>query len=1112
MKKGVTFVKRGKFAILALFVLLSIVSVLLIGTVKINYNISDYLDEATDTKISLGIMEEQFGLISNVQVMVSDVTPDEAEDIKNTIKSIENVIFVNFNSHNTDYYKDSDALFVVLVEGNEYSESAKSALADIEETLSQTYGARLQLGGTVMEKRLLRSAIQSEIMLILIISVCLVAILMLITSASWIEPLVLLASSGIAVLINMGTNAILGEISYITNAIAAILQLALSIDYSIVLLHAYRHHKTTAENRESAMLSATQEVWRPISASALTTIAGLLALLFMSFTIGFDIGCVLMKSIVISAITSMTLLPSLLLMFDGAMDKTAKKPFVIGGEKLCGFALRAGKAIVPVALVLIVVCCVLNFNSKYSFVDSCNKNEEITDRFGDSGTLIVLYENCDDSAMKERLLLSLVESYRKENGDGVLKSAVSYTTTVGQIFDVKKAEHELGLSHDDARLLFTIYRFTEDESVIKMNTRDFVDFATVLIESDPDVQEFAPPETAEILRTALALDEMLAGEYTASELYNVIIQLDALEGIEVDERIVGLLYGNMLWEKIPVKTAKAIDLLDFLAGHDLLDEEMRAQLTELSDAYKTVSEIDLKLPHPDMQVGFLELRQINQDLGFGADDTVITALASDLGIMGNKKVAFTEVFDYLLTNYLDLFPADVISAMDSLGSRDYKYIYECKEMVETTFETDYAYDELLPSVMALAEKIGRKPDIEIDSTITELAKQLYIVYFADLGLVPDEKVACRDILDYALYVIDNNAAIGEVIPEENREQLKTAIGDINTLSAFVNSTDEYSYKELYAEIGDLIDSIGILDYTDISIELDETMFLGLYVKYLAKSDSDLGEIGATDLLSFVLDAADNHPLLSGRITEDMKQTMKESTENVSSAEKLLKGKNYSRMLLTVTLPPESDESVRFVEFLSENVKEIFGEGAYVAGEIATTNDLTKAFDADSRLINIFTVVSIFIIIMVVFRSLSLPVILVAIIQGAVWITMSLSILGDPMFFMSYIMSMCILMGATIDYGILLSTNYVNARATENRRQALVIAMNGALPTIFTSGIILMVCGAVVGFVASQTSISSVGFLLFRGTLISCIMITLVLPALLYALDKLVLKLTVKAKK
>ena len=1110
MEKTANLFKKGKFAIVALFLLLSVVSVLLIGTVRINYNISDYLDDSTDTKISLGIMEEQFELISNIQVMVKDVTPDQAEDIKDSLKAIENVVFVNFNSQNTNYYKDGDALFVVLVDGNEYSDTAKAALADIESTLSETYGDRLELGGTVMEKRLLREAIVSEIFLILVISVCLVALLMLITAASWIEPLVLLLSSGIAVLLNMGSNAIFGEISYITNAIASILQLALSIDYSIVLLHAYRHHKEDAESRESAMLMAIKEVVRPVSASALTTVAGLLALLFMSFTIGFDIGSVLMKSIVISAVTSLTLLPALILIFDGAMEKTAKKSLIIRGEKLTNISLKAKTIIVPVALILVAVCCVLNFSSKYSFVDSCNKNEEITDRFGDSGTLIVLFENCEDAEEKEKLLHSLVESYRKEDGTGVLKGLVAYSTTVGQVFDVDKASRDLGISKEDANLLFTIYRFTEDESAVKMNLRSFCEFAVELIENDADALEYVSPETAKMLSSLMSLDEMLSGEYTASELHEAISDIALLEGLSIDGRIVELVYGNMLWDEIPDQRARVIDLLSFISTHDLLDDEIKAQLVQLLGAYETVKSMDMNLPHPDMQVGLLELRQINQDLGFGADDLTITGLATKLGIAGSRKISFNQVFKYLIDNYIHLFPEEIISAMDSLGSRDYRYIYECKEMVETTFETKYNHDELAPALMALLKQLNRAPDIELNDMVDELAKQLYIVYFADQGMFPDERIACRDILNYALVVIEENAVVKDLLPEDIKEKFKTAISDAENLFAFLNDSNVYTYTELLSAIKEYVKTVKVME---VEVNLSETALMGLYVKYAsAKGILETGEISATDLLAFVLDAADNNPLLQGRLDSEMKEIIGESSENIAGAEKLLRAEKYSRILLTVTLPPEGAESAEFVRFLSAKVREIFGEGAYVAGEIATTNDLTVAFDADIKLISIFTVVSIFLIIMIVFGSLSLPVILVAVIQGAIWITMSLSGFGDPMFFMSYIMSMCILMGATIDYGILLSTNYVRARATLDRREALTEAMNGALPTIFTSGIILMVCGAVVGFIASQTSISSVGFLLFRGTLISALMVTVVLPALLYMLDKFVMGLTVKSKK
>ena len=299
---------------------------------------------------------------------------------------------------------------------------------------------------------------------------------------------------------------------------------------------------------------------------------------------------------------------------------------------------------------------------------------------------------------------------------------------------------------------------------------------------------------------------------------------------------------------------------------------------------------------------------------------------------------------------------------------------------------------------------------------------------------------------------------------------------------------------------------------DVTVSLSDGAMMGVYVKYAVHNNLiETGSISATDLLTFVLNEAQSNELLASSIDGEMQKTIRESQENMISASKLLTAENYSRMLLTVNLPAESGESSRFVEYLTEVVKETFGDDAYVAGEIATTNDLIKAFDDDNRLISIFTVVSIFIIIMLVFRSVSLPVLLVAVIQGAIWIAISMSLVSGPMFFMSYIMSMCILMGATIDYGILLSTNYVKWRATLDKKEALYQAVDAAIPTVFTSGLILMICGLVVGFVATQTSISSVGFLLFRGTLISTVMIMLVLPSLLYLLDGFVIRLTLKDK-
>ena len=689
MERKTKTVKTLKYVVICLFILFSIISVRLISTIAINYNISDYLDEATDTKISLGIMEEEFGLISNVQVMVKDVSPKEAEEIKSTIKTIENIIFVNFSAQNTDYYKDGDALFVVLVDGNEYSDTAKGALADIEEALSERYGDRLQLGGTVMEKKLLRAAIQGEIMLILVISICLVAVLMLITAASWIEPLVLLAASGVAVLLNMGTNAIFGEISYITNAIAAILQLALSMDYSIVLLHSYREHKKSAETKEIAMLSAIKEVVKPVSASALTTIAGLLALLFMSFTIGFDIGSVLMKSIVISALTSITLLPALLLIFDGLMVKTSKRDLKFKGEKIANASLKAGKFIVPIALILVAVCCVVNFNARYNFVDSSNSNPEISETFGDSGTLIVLFKNCEDAEEKEKLLIDLVNGYKKENGEGVIKSFVAYSSTIGQVFDVEKASKDLGLDLDDAKLLFTIYRFTEDSSPVKMDFDTFCEFATDLIKNDPDAEGFADEKMLNMLGMLTDFDTMLQGEYTAEELYEAISNIEMLQGMTLDLASIEQLYGTKFFDKATTQYVHFATMLDYLINSGMIDEELANQLKQLPETYEMIGSLSFEIENPDRVIKYQDLNSLNIKYNLNMPQETLTGLwLTQLNLSMTKgSIKFADLFNFLVENHLEKFPDNIKNSLSKFENTDYRYLYETKAAFEKTFKT-----------------------------------------------------------------------------------------------------------------------------------------------------------------------------------------------------------------------------------------------------------------------------------------------------------------------------------------------------------------------------------------------------------------------------------------
>ena len=1158
-----TLPKWAKFAVIGVFVILSVVSILLMGMVRINYNISDYLNDSTDTKISLGIMEDEFGLISNVQVMVSDVKAEEAEAIKDRIKAIKNIVYVNFDAQNTDYFKKNsdseeigDALFVILVDGNEYSETAKATLSAIQSELEKDYAGRLEYGGTVMEKILLSQAIKGEIFIILVISLCLVAIIMLISAKSWIEPFVLLMASGIAVLLNMGTNAFFGEISYITQSIAAILQLALSVDYSIVLLHSYRSfsERRPEESDETNMLSAIKDVIKPVSASALTTIAGLLALLFMSFTIGFDIGSVLMKSIVISAITSITLLPALLLLFDKLMKKTAKKPLTINGRFLTDIGIKGGKIIAPIAIVVIVVGLIFSAQNGFGFVDSCNKNQAISDTFGESGTLIVLYENSEDRAEKEQILAELLKEYKTESGEDVLKNFVCYGTTVDQVFDVDKAVSDLHISRKDAELLFTVYRFTEEGSSIKLGINEFIDFAIALIENDEDALDYVSDETISAINLITTLDEMLDKDYTAEEFYDAIANLDVMGDVQLTGFAINQLYGLYFFDEISDKKVNFRDMIEFIGNSDVIDPEAASALISVINGYDTFIEVlkenKIVLENPKTPVNWSNLYDVvvrpyeGLLVEAGADPQVIKQYSGTLWAVLRDKNGKPLDYDGNYT-YSDILSAIIRDAtvkknidplLNDMGLSgeftltyddlillvdNYTEIYNAKIQIDKVLVKKVGPTELVPTIKELVNSfvsLATKLMPELVTNVPEIPEieqdainQLYIMYFYSETptRIPLKPINMREFVNFIIETVETNATIRGQLPEEI--DIVAMLRDLLSLEGFLADDGVYDHKGMQEYITGFVSGIKSMD---IPVSLTEAAMRGLYIKYaIANQLLETGELKAEELLLFLEDAAENDELIKSRISEDMLKKIRDSRQSLNSADGLLKSKSgkYFRILITVDLPAEGKETEKFVEYINSKVDELFIGESYVAGEIPTTYDLKTAFDADNKFITGFTVISIFIIILLVFKSVSLPVILVAAIQGAIWISMSFSLIGEPMFFMSYIMSMCILMGATIDYGILLSTNYVKARKHTDKKSSLLYAINTSLPTVFTSGLILMICGFVVGLVASQTSISSVGFLLCRGTLISVIMILLVLPSILYLLDGFVMKLTLGAK-
>lgn len=1073
--------------VILLFAAAAVASYLTMDQVGINYNLADYLGENTQTKIALDIIEDEFGMTGSVQVMVPAVSAEEAQDICDRLGEIPHVLNVNFDRYDTAYYKENTALFAVITDGDDYSDNAKQVVAEIRTALAGYSG--VELGGTAVEKQSLQDSITGEMDKILILALCLVVCILLTTSESWLEPFVLLGASGVAVLINRGTNVFFGEISYITNSIAAILQLALSVDYSIVLLHTYRNLRESMDDDAAAMARAIKSVAKPVSASALTTIAGLLALLFMSFKIGFDIGIVLMKGIVISAITSLTLLPSLVLLLDKPMKRLKKKALAPKGRGFCTLAEKAGKVILPIALAVVVLCAVLQTGNTFLFTDSKAGNAAISDMFGSNNSVVVVYPSTEDTAEQEKSLTALLADYKTADGKSVLTGTTAYSNTAREPYDVEKAVQKLELSEKDTQRLFAMYELYSDPTALRLPLAEVVRYAQQLTETDGDVQEFVDADTSKTLRMLNALRDVLTTEQTAEELYDAL-SAEVFDGAELDSFAIRQLYGLHFYKDIPEQQVDFQAMLQFLtSGNEtlqgFLDGETAAQLAALRDG---IAQFNAQMEQP-MNAAALQgwLHQnVGLSLGQAQVEGIFQGYFAAAGESG-ETAAFLPLMRFLAES-------GQLPEQAAAQIAGYSALYDA-------IHADYAYDAFLPALAQIAQGLsGQAPALTVDA---DSIQQVYILYAAEQGNLPTFRMTGEAFAQAALEADASNSLVHSMLTEENRNRLN----DMCTAAKYLTDTKLMTYPQAYQALSALQSEIKT---ASSAAALDEEKVSGVFICYAAERDLLLSEpVEARDLLNFVSTNMDTNSLLVRKMSEENRRKVQDAQKNVTKAEDLFLGTRYSRMLLSVDLPNESQETTDFVEYLSGEVQDIFGSDAHIAGEIVSTYDLESTFSHDNRFITVFTLISIFVIVMVIFRSVSVPVILVLIIQGAIFIAMSTQLAGDGIFFMSYIVTTCILMGATIDYGILMSSNYVADRQLYDRKESLRMSVEAAMPTVFTSGLILSVCGFVIHFVSSQSSISTVGLLLGIGTICSVVMITVVLPAVLYCLDGFVRKLSMK---
>ena len=366
MEKIASFIvdRRNLFFLIYIFAILF--SIFSIGWVQVENDITTYLPDDTETRQGLTVMNDNFVTYGSARVMVSNVSYEKAMSLKEQLEDIDGVTSIDFDN-SKDSFNNGSALFSVTFDGEVDDEISKSAMNEIKEELKDyDFYVDSEVGVDTS------ADLANEMVVIVIVAAIIIVIVLTLTSRSYAEVPVLIITFGVAAILNMGTNFLCGKISFISNSVTVVLQLALAIDYAIILCHRFSDEHETLAAREACIIALSKAI-PEISSSSLTTISGLAALGFMHFGIGLDLAIVLIKAIFCSLLSVFTLMPGLLMLFSKLIDKTGHKKLLPEIDMVGKFANKTKYIIPPIFLVLI--CVAFFFSNKCPYVYSYNDLE-----------------------------------------------------------------------------------------------------------------------------------------------------------------------------------------------------------------------------------------------------------------------------------------------------------------------------------------------------------------------------------------------------------------------------------------------------------------------------------------------------------------------------------------------------------------------------------------------------------------------------------------------------------------------------------------------------------------------------------------------------------------
>lgn len=557
MKRLTGFIVNKRNIIFSAMLILTAVCAFLIPKVSVNSDMTKYLPDDSSMKQGISLMEKEFptaGEAYTIRVMFKRLDSEKKTEFKDALAAIENVDSVTYDMTGSDYNSGEYTLYILNTKYGYDTEEEAAVERQVKEKFSD-YEVTVRNDDT--------SAPDIPLSVYLA-AFGIILVVLLISCGSYFEPVLFLITIGIAVVLNLGTNFFLGEISDVSFGIAAVLQLALSMDYSIILMNRYRQEMKKTDDRKEAMANALRAALSSITGSAVTTIVGLLVLVFMSFKIGADIGIVLAKGVAFSMLCVFTVLPALILLSHKPIEKTEKKKRTEKARKnglsavLGGFSYRFRSVIAILFVVLFIATGYLQSGTKTVY--TLSEKDTIADIFPKVNTFVLLYDNTDEDNIAD-----IVSALEEKDG---VKTVVSYPTTIGKQCTVKEMSNMLtemsgDLQVDEKLLNLVYYHYHTDGKTEPMTLSAFIGFLSDTAATDPMFSDYIDQASAEQLARLKPLTEKstLTVPMTPAALAQTL-GMDAEQVIQ----LFMLRYGT---EYTPDKTMSPYEFVSFLTDNVL---------------------------------------------------------------------------------------------------------------------------------------------------------------------------------------------------------------------------------------------------------------------------------------------------------------------------------------------------------------------------------------------------------------------------------------------------------------------------------------------------------------------------------------------------------------